>query len=396
MTFCCWVKSILKIEINTNSILSNQLNIRHPKIFNNYLRAFVANNHAGTNTSNYQISHFDSDSFEICIDNCASRCMTNQINYFIMPPEPLKIQQQTVQGINTDKPLEVKEEGAIQWKIEDDIGQVHSHQIKRALYVPALSFCLLKPQHWTQSADDNFPKKHGTMCTTNEKEIIFIWNQLQHRRTIKLDPATNTARFRSAPGAIKYCIFDAASILNSRTEQNEHVCYQSTHKGGYKDSMFQDEGNTTHIPDADYDLGSIPLNQLSMLLKPVPSRYQSDQVFEENLSDFAEEMLQPPQNIFKDENDSLAAEDVQAELLRWHHRLGHLSCMKIRLMALLDILPRWFSTVKPPKCAGCIYGAMNKRPWRSRARGRSLKLQNQGIVFQWINWNQAHQVLLPS
>jgi hypothetical protein len=41
-----------------------------------------------------------------------------------------------------------------------------------------------------------------------------------------LDTATNTARFCLAPGAIKYCIFDAAAIFNSRTEQNEQVCYQ--------------------------------------------------------------------------------------------------------------------------------------------------------------------------
>jgi len=205
MTFCCWVKSILKIEINTNSILSNQINKQHPKIFPNYLQALVANsNNTGSNTSNYQISHFDSDSYEISIDNCASRCMTNQINHFIMPPEPLKTQQQTVQGINKERSLEVKGEGTIQWKIEDNNGQVHSHQIKRALYVPELPFCLLSPQHWAQSADDNFPKKHGTMCTTNEKEIILIWKQLQYTRTIKLDPATNTARFCSAPGAIKY------------------------------------------------------------------------------------------------------------------------------------------------------------------------------------------------
>ena len=376
MTFCCWVKSILKIEINTNSIIYNQLNTRHLKISPGHIQAFVTNYHPGPEIISHQISHFDSDSFEISVDNCASRCMTNQIDHFITPPEPLRVQQQTVQGINKDIPLEVKGEGTIQWKIEDDNGQVHSHQIRKALYVPALPFCLLSPQHWAQSANDNFPKKHGTVCTTNEKEVILIWKQLQYTRTIRLDPATNTARFRSAPGAIKYRIFDAASILNSRTEQNEHVCYQSTHMGGYQDSVFQNEGNATHTPNAEYDLGSTPLNQLSMLQEPVPNRHQSDQAIEENISDFAGADLQPPRNIFKDENDSLAADDVQAELLRWHHRLGHLSFIKIRLMALLDILPRRLSTVKPPKCAGCIYGAMNKRPWRTKS------LQSKREIFK--------------
>jgi hypothetical protein len=35
---------------------------------------------------------------------------------------------------------------------------------------------------WAQSAGDNFPWKHGTMCTTNEKEIILIWKQLLYTR----------------------------------------------------------------------------------------------------------------------------------------------------------------------------------------------------------------------
>jgi hypothetical protein len=41
-----------------------------------------------------------------------------------MPPEPLKTQQQAVQGINKDKPIEVKGDDTIHWKVEDDNGEV--------------------------------------------------------------------------------------------------------------------------------------------------------------------------------------------------------------------------------------------------------------------------------
>mmetsp|Transcript_109 Transcript_109/g.216 ORF Transcript_109/g.216 Transcript_109/m.216 type:complete len:135 (+) Transcript_109:261-665(+) len=45
-----------------------------------------------------------------------------------------------------------------------------------------------------------------------------------------------------------------------------------------------------------------------------------------------------------------------------------MSFAKIRLLAFLGILPRRITTVKPPRCAGCLYGAMTKRPWRTKGK----------------------------
>jgi hypothetical protein len=36
-------------------------------------------------------------------------------------------------------------------------------------------------------------------------------------------------------------------------------------------------------------------------------------------------------------------------------------------MSALGILPRRLASVQPPNCAGCISGAMTKKPWRARA-----------------------------
>jgi hypothetical protein len=87
---------------------------------------------------------------------------------------------------------------------------------------------------------------------------------------------------------------------------------------------------------------------------------------EENLTDFFKES-KGPSIILADDSERLAAVSPQAELLRWHYRLGHTSFAKLKLMAALGILPRRLVSVKPPKYAGCTFGAMTKKPWRTKA-----------------------------
>jgi hypothetical protein len=93
---------------------------------------------------------------------------------------------------------------------------------------------------------------------------------------------------------------------------------------------------------------------------------------EENLMDFFQES-QGPNIILDDDSERLAAANPQAELLRWYYRLGHTSFAKLKLMPALGILPRRLSSVHQPKCAGCIYGAMTKRPWRKKASPSQVK-----------------------
>jgi hypothetical protein len=114
---------------------------------------------------------FDSDSFTIHVDNCASRCMTNCINHFISPPNQPAFNTK-VKGIKSNTSLEVKGEGTIKWRIADDDGRVHSHIIHNALYVPDIPAYLLSPQHWAQSANDTFPNSNGTTCITTRNAVV--------------------------------------------------------------------------------------------------------------------------------------------------------------------------------------------------------------------------------
>ncbi len=49
--------------------------------------------------------------------------------------------------------------------------------------------------------------------------------------------------------------------------------------------------------------------------------------------------------------------------MRWHYRLGHLSFSKLKQLALNGEISKKLAKVKPPKCTGCLFGAMTKIPW---------------------------------
>ena len=66
------------------------------------------------------------------------------------------------------------------------------------------------------------------------------------------------------------------------------------------------------------------------------------------------------------EDVHLAATNDQAELMRWHYHLGHLTFTKLKQLALNGEIPKKLATVTPPKCAGCLFGAITKIPWRGK------------------------------
>jgi hypothetical protein len=66
------------------------------------------------------------------------------------------------------------------------------------------------------------------------------------------------------------------------------------------------------------------------------------------------------------EDVHLAAADNQAELMRWHYLLGHLTFAKLKQLALNGEIPKKLAKITPPKCAGCLFGTMTKIPWRGK------------------------------
>jgi hypothetical protein len=74
----------------------------------------------------------------------------------------------------------------------------------------------------------------------------------------------------------------------------------------------------------------------------------------------------PTPQLEDDERHQHVAIDDQAELMRWHHCLGHLSFPKLKKLAILGKIPKRLAKVRPPVCSGCLFGAMTKVPWRGK------------------------------
>jgi hypothetical protein len=85
-------------------------------------------------------------------------------------------------------------------------------------------------------------------------------------------------------------------------------------------------------------------------------------------------IFDPSPPIAEDEGVPLAAADDQAELMRWHYRLGHLFFQKLKQLALNGKIPKILSKIKPPKCAGCLFDAMTKLPWRGKESALSHEI----------------------
>jgi hypothetical protein len=60
------------------------------------------------------------------------------------------------------------------------------------------------------------------------------------------------------------------------------------------------------------------------------------------------------------------ASDEQAELMLWHYCLGHLAFSKLKQLALNNKIPKQLAKIKPPICAGCLFGAMTRVPWQGK------------------------------
>jgi hypothetical protein len=82
-------------------------------------------------------------------------------------------------------------------------------------------------------------------------------------------------------------------------------------------------------------------------------------------------IFDPSPPITVDEDVTLAAADDQPELMQWHYRLGHLPFQKLKQLTLNGKIPKKLSKIKPPRCAGCLFGVMTKLPWLSNESASS-------------------------
>jgi hypothetical protein len=261
--------------------------------------------------------------------------------------------------------LDIKGTGTFKFHIEDDEGGVHLIKIPNSKYVPDLKVCLLSPHHWAQEAKDHYPVPKGTKMDTNNKALTLIWNQRRHRQTIPYHPLTSTPSFRTALASRTYrafvALFEAAEVQYHRREHvlqmpgrlhldKAFTAKENVHANIRKKLLTDSEGATC--------------NNLTVQASNLSSERGDKE--EKQTTRMGPLTFEVNPKLEEDEHVYLAAINDQAELMRWHYCLGHLAFSKLKQLALNGKIPRHLAKVKPPACAGCLFDAMTKMPWRGQ------------------------------
>jgi hypothetical protein len=76
------------------------------------------------------------------------------------------------------------------------------------------------------------------------------------------------------------------------------------------------------------------------------------------------------------EDVQLLAANKQAELMRWHYPLGHLTFPKLKQLAFNGKIPKKLAKVLPTECTGCLFGTMTKLPWQ----GKEIKANHEVFI----------------
>ena len=396
---------------------------------------------------------FDSDSFTIGVDTHASRTLSSRKECF-------KDLKPCSQGFTCDGFTDKKGSGAsiagigtFCFQIEDDDGGYHIVEIPNSLYIEGATVTLLSPQHWAQVANDHYPEAKGTAFEGDDEGVTLFWQQRQFKKTVRLNPSTNTPGFQTAAGSRAYRCFAAAfqdcDAFDKPLEQVDHLPPDIQRQRGNNDDSIGDEHllapphvippdptpsdrdpplgdhyepppgrppddgsqkqwsrtdrnakchRTTNAEGPDWSLVSRRVtvdtdrNEViedlrvdagvsdKHLHRALPAGvrniktilYYSDSECAPVSTDSRGRVrmgpltFDPSKAAPEDVQPEPQAADAQAELLRWHYRLGHLPFSKLKKLAEIGEIPRHLRNVVPPVCAACLFGAMTKVPWKSK------------------------------
>jgi hypothetical protein len=277
---------------------------------------------------------FDSDSYPIGIDCHASRCMVNSPHLF----ENLQLKQEggKVEGINSG--LEIKGIGTFKFKVDNDNGKTHEIKIPNSLFLPDLKRCLLSPQHWAQEAGDNYPLLRGTRMENDDKRCVLVWGQGKYKKSIPYNATSNVPIMYSASSSLAYRAYATTfEALRATFFRREHVLQLPGHRR--RDSLDEREfiakENVNYEKDKSTSTNKEASNDPSKN-SPAENGTTGESDNSTRMQALTFDPTPPPE---EDEEFYLAAADDQAELMRWHYRLGHLSFPKLKLLATNGEIP---------------------------------------------------------
>ena len=303
---------------------------------------------------------FDTDSFRLGIDTFATGCMSPDKDHFITYT---KAEGQECKGIAAG--LKIAGRGTLRFRIDDDDGVTHTITVPNSVHIPDLPMVLVSPQHWAQQTTDN------TESTSCAKHTVLSFRG--YKKTIPYSAQSNTPSFRSTPGTLRYQAFAAVVEHGTATStsllRSEHIVTE--------DEESSSEGASEGDADGYNADEELPMSDREGEQQPKQSRHGTHT--KKCSHKHATTHLQP----HADDAERLTVESPQADLLRWHYRLGHLSFKLIKAMAEVGLLPKKLAKAPVPKCAGCMFAGMTKKPWRSKGKqnsqvGRMTKITRPG------------------
>jgi hypothetical protein len=240
---------------------------------------------------------FDSDSYQIMVDNGASYSISNNIDDFIEPPTKIGPKIKGFAGSLTTSLI-----GTVQWYITDDDGRTHSIILPNTNFVPTADIRMLSPQHWAQVTND----LRGTLCVTYGDCFLLKWDKIRYRKTIPISPSTtkNVGIMTSAVGNnnhLSYC-----SILENETPA---IAFKSTIDFNTQAAVVSESENEDQHMQQD----TTSVNQTESA--------------DNNSS--KEQNTHPLLVTFEDELDKLGKQptfdDSIQEYMHWYYRLNHAS-----------------------------------------------------------------------
>jgi hypothetical protein len=319
--------------------------------------------HATTVNSLPKHTYFDTDSYELYVDNRASRCITNDLKDFIDTPVPADVKIYGTNGTSSGTLM-----GTVEWPIEDDTGRVHNIRIPRTIYSESNRSKLLSPQHWSQEASDRHPIRNGTWCATLDDRIVLFWDQQQYKKTVYLLPdRSNVGVILGAHGTKAYVkahnsiVKNAGDSIVAMPTVLDTIVHHIDEYGTYE----ANEDTALPIPIASDDEkdGQEGKNQEKLQSDPqgIPQESQQDQTNYEDLQNFNLDL-----QIQEEEVNATSFTTREQEYYYWHTKLGHLSKGRMQQLAKRGAIPRHLAKIDPPLCVACIHGKATKKPWRTK------------------------------
>jgi hypothetical protein len=302
---------------------------------------------------------FDTDSFDILIDNCCSHTLTNGINDYIEPPVKSSVRVRGYNGSTNSTMV-----GTVKWKIKDDKGKIHNFILPNTYYSSSVETRLLSPQHWAQTRK----KGRDSYGITYHDAIIMRWNKDKYQITAPLDNRKhrNVGVVRSAPD-IKQYLTSCQAIDQEFTT----LAYPATICMDCQAAEVTDDEASVEAPKISQNKSEKAMDGVRTVT-PTEIEQMREEIFKHK----EPETILQDDDITVEEDFPTYAQD-SLEYMHWHYRLNHPSHTVMTKMAKQGMLPRGITKIlitmskqhtKPPMCNDCCGAKATRRPWRGKGK----------------------------